>query len=483
MPRPDHLLSEAGGLEAGAVVRCVTSGAGGRERVADDVARRIDGMEARRSVTRLALHPASPLGGGHVARPPWELPARDVAGDAVEVELSAPLHERLVGPGVAGLLPGGERSRMATPAVPTTAPGHLVDAHEGRDGGGDVGARLAPRLRGGEVHPRHLAVVAGEKGADLLVLGQIVGERDEGHLHGGPVGGGDGERCGPQRELALLQLGRLGSEDRGERLVARGQRGGAAPGVLPPARREQVELLRALGWPGEDGEPLQSVAREEDVDPRQGLSPPLDLHDGHGRVEDGAVGVVVEQPLAVGGEHEVDPLPPRLGRPLHAHPGAALVDHGHANGGLRDRAEGPEAHRADPFAPGERQRGRLGEGLPRHEIPLAREGGGESHGAEGLGDDPGPGQVLALALRVERPLEEQVPAGDEDGVRVLGADPGDGGRGAGQAAALVVAAPAGLEPPGEVGEVHDRDVAGRRGGEGEGADGDRAEPSAGAERI
>src|SRR5512137_1617425 len=135
MARTHDAPAKARGLETGAVVRRVTGGAGGGRWVADDVARRVDGVEARGSMAGLALHAAPAPGGGHVARTAGTLPPRDVAGDAVEVVLAASLLERLVGPRVRGALPGGEGGLVAVPAVAGSAPGHLVHADEGGGGG------------------------------------------------------------------------------------------------------------------------------------------------------------------------------------------------------------------------------------------------------------------------------------------------------------------------------------------------------------
>ena len=72
---------------------------------------------------------------------------------------------------------------------------------------------------------------------------------------------------------------------------------------------------------------------------------PLHLHHRHRRVEDGPAGVVVEEPLAVGGEEEVDSLAPGLAGAGQRGPAPALVDHRHADGRARHRPEPPEAHR------------------------------------------------------------------------------------------------------------------------------------------
>ena len=152
---PDDALAKARGLESGAVLRCVTGGAGGGRRIADDVARRVDGVEARGSMAGLALHAAPSLGGGHVAGAAGQLPSGDVAGDAVEVELAASLLQRLVGPCVRGPLPGGEGGLVAVPAVAGSAPRHLVHADEGGRGRGHVGtgAARAPSPRRGSCAP------------------------------------------------------------------------------------------------------------------------------------------------------------------------------------------------------------------------------------------------------------------------------------------------------------------------------------------
>ena len=213
-----------------------------------------------------------------------------------------------------------------------------------------------------------------------------------------------------------------------------GLRRGAPPPVLGAAHGEQVELLGALRRPGEDEEALPRVPAEEEVDAGQRLPAPLHLHHRHRGVEDGPAGVVVEEPLAVRGEEEVDPLAPGLVGAGQRGPAPALVDHRHADRRARHRSERRRSPPADPLAPGEGKPGlRRGSAFPATRSRSPGQEAASPIGRSASAMVRAAARSCVLALRVEGSPEEQVAAGHEDGVGVLLADAGHGGGGARQA--------------------------------------------------
>ena len=126
----------------------------------------------------------------------------------------------------------------------------------------------------------------------------------------GRSAGGAGSGAGPDRRFTIRELGDLAPERRGEaRRCPRPPRRRGAGRTRPSGRRAGRAPRRAATGRGGPRNPFARSPGQEDLDARQRLAAPLHLDDRHRRIEHRPVGVVVEEPLAVGGQDEVDPLP------------------------------------------------------------------------------------------------------------------------------------------------------------------------------